>query len=178
MNLKEKFVGLLLFISTALMTAILLPGSLVLAPVYAATNSVANVISNVQVGEACTISLPSNAIDFGTQYPGVDLAPTNAITDQNQGNIGAYLYVDAGNWIGAGTNTFYATNTVYGITSGSISNVVPFYLAAGSPTNTLVLLPAGTPGVAGSNTIYFGVNVPIGQPADTYTQNIIITNVC
>ncbi len=132
-----------------------------------------NAITFTSLSAACTINLPSNQINFGTGfYPATSTSPLNSITDNNLGSAAAYIYLSAGNWIGP-TENFYAPNTLWGASIGQISGTVPFYNAPGSPTNTALLVP-GTSG----NFVYFGLNVPIAQPSELYTQNLIITNVC
>ena len=125
--------------------------------------------SAVPVRNTCTISLPVNAINFGTLSASDSIATTNAITDDNTGNANAYMLVYGGNWIGPAQ--FGVSNTTWAASSG-----VPFASANGlsaSPANTLLSVPA-----SGSNNIYFGVGIPGGVPSGPYSQTIDIENTC
>ncbi len=120
---------------------------------------------------SCTISLSTNSIDFGNINPNADMPTSNEIIDSNGGSAGGYMYAYGGNWIGtSSSNTFYVANTLWNpSTSGSLigNQLLPV------SSNTEIYLPPSS-----SNNIYFGVGVPPGQTADSYSQNITILNEC
>ncbi len=121
------------------------------------------------VTNTCTISLSPSTINFGKLNAGSNIATTNAITDSNLGNTNAYMLVYGGNWIGSAQ--FGVSNTTWASSSG-----VQFATAnklSATPSNTLLVVPA-----SGSNTIYFGLEVPNGAPAGSYSQTITIENSC
>ncbi|MEM3572603.1 MAG: hypothetical protein QW530_02645, partial [Candidatus Micrarchaeaceae archaeon] len=117
----------------------------------------------------CTISLTPNAINFGSLNANANIATVNAITDSNTGNVNAYMLVYGGNWIGP--SQFGVSNTTWSALSGT-SFATANHLTA-LAANTAILVPA-----SGSNTIYFGLGVPGGAPAGSYTQTITIENSC
>ncbi len=140
---------------------------------YTAPNTV--ISAYVNVTGYCAVSLGTNAINFGTITPGSNSVYTsNVITDTNTGgNKDASIWVYGGNWI-AGGNNFYVANTAW-----ASSNVV-----YGTGT-ALTLIGANTGILAGAqgtsyntNSVYWGLAVPGGQPVGSYTQNIIIINTC
>ncbi len=120
---------------------------------------------------SCTISLSTNSIDFGNIDPNVDMPTSNAITDSNSGSAGSYMYAYGGNWIGtSSSNTFYVANTLWNPSSSAqlIGNQLLL-----TSSDTEIYVPPSS-----SNNIYFGVGVPPGQTADSYSQNITILNEC
>ncbi|MEM3215977.1 MAG: hypothetical protein QXS17_03615, partial [Candidatus Micrarchaeaceae archaeon] len=122
------------------------------------------------VTQTCTISLPINAINFGSINPGSNVPTANAITDDNTGNANAYMLVYGGNWIGPGANSFGVGNTLWAATSQSTYSGTPL---SATPSNTAIVVPAGS-----SNSIYFGLGVPGGAPSGSYSQTITIENSC
>ncbi len=127
-------------------------------------------VTKVSSQLTCTISLSPNVINFGSMNPSSSTQTTNAITDINTGNAAADLYVFGGNWIN-NTESFGISNTSYSTSFGT-----PFLLSnklSNTATNTLVIV---TPG--GSNTIYFGLNIPSGVKSGNYVQTITIENSC
>jgi hypothetical protein len=117
----------------------------------------------------CTISLSANALSFATLPPGTSAWTNSLVTDTNSGSIPATLWVSGTNWA-YGANTFLVGNTEWNPTSlGAFGGNA----LTGTAANTLIIVPSG-----GSNTIYFGVKVPAATPQGTYTQNIIVLNVC
>ena len=119
---------------------------------------------------SCTITLPITAINFGNVNPKTNINTINSITDDNGGTVSAYMYVYGANMIG-GVDQFGVSNTSW----SSLSNVA--YSSANElsaiAANTLLSVPA-----SGSNTIYFGINLPGGVPAGAYSQTITIENTC
>ncbi|MEM3744521.1 MAG: hypothetical protein QW759_01635, partial [Candidatus Micrarchaeaceae archaeon] len=122
------------------------------------------------VQQTCTISLPTNAINFGSINPNSNTPTSNAITDDNTGNANAYMLVYGGNWIGPGANSFGVGNTLWAATSQSTYSGTPL---SATPSNTAIVVPAGS-----SNSIYFGLGVPGGAPSGSYSQTITIENSC
>ena len=159
-----------------------------------ATIVTSNVIMNVVVTSTCFISLSNSLITFTPLAPSSNTITTsNLITvSDNGGNSAATLLIaggtwGAGTWYGSGnwigtvenpdTNTIGITNTVYGSSSS-------MYYGAGFPiTNTLtstgftILAPTQANPLQSTN-IYFGMGIPPGAAADTYTTNIILENSC
>ncbi len=119
---------------------------------------------------ACQISLSTNSLGFGNIIASKSYNTNQIVTDNNIGNAPTYLWVYGTNWISGGNN-FGVSNTVWDATSDSsfVGNVLSLI-----SSNTGILIPASS----GSNSIYFGLRIPAGQVAATYTQNIVITNVC
>ncbi len=139
---------------------------------YAANSIAPNVIFTLNVPSVCEISL-TGSISFGTVLAGSNTLTTSQnVLDINNGNQGASIAVSGSNWIGTNAlNTFGVSNTVWSAGSG----------VAFGAANVLTTIPANT-GIAidaGSRSnVWFGLGIPEGQVADSYTQNIIITNLC
>lgn len=122
---------------------------------------------------SCYITLTPNTINFGNVNPNTNIATINSVVDSNSGNANANMLVYGGNWLVSSTlaNGFGVSNTSYASTSG-----VPYSSAnklSKTATSTLLTVPA-----SGSNTIYFGLNIPPGVAANSYTQTITIENSC
>ncbi len=122
---------------------------------------------------ACQISLSTSSILFGDIIASETYSTTQVVTDVNNGGVPAYLWVYGGDWI-SGDNNFGVGNTLWDVTSDDSYAGNALTLVT---SNTFVLIPANT-GSGGSNSIYFGLGIPTGQVAGTYTQNIVLTNVC
>ncbi len=142
----------------------------------------ANVEVTFTVQPTCYISLSSNAINFGQLAAGKNTGYTsNVIVDSdNGGNVAANILVNGTNWeeISPATgNSFGVSNTVWGP-----SNTVAYSAGTHLTTianNTNILIPAPTQSTpTTSNDIYFGLGIPGGTPAGTYTQTITIENSC
>lgn len=125
----------------------------------------------------CGISLSVNAISFGTVKPGSNTVTTgNLVTDTNSGGtVQAVIWAYGGNWMLGGSFGFGVTNTVYA--SKSSNTYASAALLTGISANTGIMMTASG-GAYNSNSIYFGLGIPGGQAAATYTQNIIILNTC
>jgi len=140
------------------------------------------VTANVAVSQTCNFGGVSNSvIGFGSVPPATTGSATNAVTVYDNGGNQAYTANVEGGignllgstnsvWIGSSTsNEFQITNTIWSVTSGGSTTAL---------TNTLVAsinIPVSTQASPiTSNNIYFGLNVPAGAPADTYTTNIIL----
>ena len=118
----------------------------------------------------CTISLNSNTINFGSINPNSSIFTTNSIIDSNTGSANAYLYVFGGNWIN-GAQSFGVSNTSYASAVGISYNSANKLSAIA--VNTLLSVPS-----SGSNTIYFGFNLPKAIKSGIYNQTITIENSC
>jgi len=138
------------------------------------TSNSVTITANV-VG-TCYISLSPNSIDFGALSPTANVPTNFGVNDiDNGGNVAASLLVYGGDWTGPAT--FGISNTTWNATSGT-----PFSTAShltGTAATTGISIPAPTPSdTATSNSIYFGLGIPPGTPAGTYTQIITIENSC
>ncbi|MDE1846024.1 MAG: hypothetical protein KGH53_01975 [Candidatus Micrarchaeota archaeon] len=136
-----------------------------------------NVVATVNVQSTCVLAVSNSAINFFTVNPGTSTgvgASGNVVSDTNNGNVGSYIWISGSNWIGVNIAVnFFVANTIY---SNSFNNEGAGYLfnSVGLATgNTGELVSTGA-----TNTLYFGVNIPNGQTANSYTQNVVINNVC
>ncbi len=118
----------------------------------------------------CSISLSSNAVNFGAIGSSQNTSANILITDTNSGNTNAYMLVYGSNWI-SGSNSFYVSNTVWSASSGT--TYASASKLSATVTNTLLSVSA-----SGSNSIYFGLGIPSGQQVGTYQQTITIENSC
>lgn len=172
---KEKIVA----IAAVLILFTVLFGTLFSIGLSYASSAAVNIVANVQVTGACTLSLSNSVINIGSLNPGTSLAPQNAVTDTNGGNSNSYLWLYGSNWIliGAVTPNFYVTNTIFSNAIGSSGE------GAGYLFNALTIASANSGMLVGitpadTNTLFFSVNVPAGQPAASYSSNIAIFNNC
>jgi hypothetical protein len=134
-----------------------------------------NIVAQVTVNAVCEVSLSPGSLTFPAMSPGVGSPTQTSVTDNNIGNGAGYIWIYGSGWTQTtgGTNTFAVGDTVWNYNSvGSWSGTA----LTGSSVNTAILVAGGTG--ANGNVINFGVNVPIGQPAATYAQNIVILNAC
>jgi hypothetical protein len=133
-------------------------------------------VANVAVSGACyTLALPST-ITFGNSITPPYTTFTNvAVTDNDVGgNLASYIQVKGAGW--AGPNTIAVGSTLWSAASeGSYTGTA----LTTSLANTAILIPAPSLTTSTtSNNIYFGMNVPGGLPAGTYTQAITFNNLC
>ena len=122
----------------------------------------------------CFTSITPSTINFGTIGPGTNVPTNYAVTDTDSGGTAAaYLYVFGGPWLVTSSQAdgFDVSNTSWATSSG-ISYASATQLSA-SAQNTLLLVPSG-----GSNTVYFGLNIPPGAAATDYNSVITIENSC
>ncbi|MDE1846022.1 MAG: hypothetical protein KGH53_01965 [Candidatus Micrarchaeota archaeon] len=128
----------------------------------------------MNVPTTCTLVLSNSAVSLPATNPGGNSPLANAISSTNNGNIQGYLWISGSNWIGDNSAiNFFVSNTIYSNSAnnngaGYLSNSVS--LAFG---NTAMLLPS-----LSTNTIYLGVNIPVAQTPNSYTQNIFFQTVC
>jgi hypothetical protein len=138
--------------------------------VFAATNTINAITATVTVQAQCTPIISNTLIFFPQTLPGSFAATANGvnvITSGAPSNIAVY----GTNWVSGGNN-FFVTNTLWNQVSGQ--NIGNQLLINGNiPIDTRIPLKA-----ASGNDIYFGVNVPVGQAAGTYTQQIILGLSC
>jgi hypothetical protein len=139
----------------------------------AANSLTTNSVFTINVLSDCFISLSNSLISFGSLNPGSNTPyVSNEVSDTDvNGNTNANIIVEGGNWIG--TTQFTVTNTTW-----AASNVV--FTSGTQLTNTFVdthiIMPY--PPTSSTANIFFGVAVPPGEPSGTFTQNIIIENLC
>ncbi|MEM3460248.1 MAG: hypothetical protein QXO24_03420 [Candidatus Micrarchaeaceae archaeon] len=136
-----------------------------------ATNSVAaNATFSANVQGVCYISLAPTSISFGSLYANTNSIYTSQnVVDTNGGNVNAQILVYGGNWIGP--SQFGLSNTTWA-SSNNVAYASGRPLTA-SPTPTGIYIAPQA-----SNSIYFGLGVPGGVAAGSYSQNIIIQNSC
>ena len=131
------------------------------------------------VTNVCGIKLSNSLIDFGTIQPGSSVATANLVTDTNlAGTVNANIFVEGSNWIVPGSSpNFFAANTLWDDKSDATytGTAVNF---GGTPAPSNFLDTKITVNTVSANFIYFGLGVPGGQSAASYTQNIIIENSC
>lgn len=141
------------------------------------SNSVTLTVAvTANVATQCFISLSPSTINFGAINPGANVPTANEITDSDiGGNIAANVLVYGGNWI-FGSNNFGVSNTLWSPSSlGTYSGNA----LTNSLVNTQIVVQAPTPTqTTTSNNIYFGLAIPAGTIAGTYSQNIVIENSC
>ncbi|MEM3181447.1 MAG: hypothetical protein QXV17_10330 [Candidatus Micrarchaeaceae archaeon] len=145
---------------------------------YNAPSTQGTVVASANVQSVCYISLTPNAINFGSIFANANVPTNNLITDSNtNGNTQATLLVYGGNWIQSANSAiqFGVSNTLWDAASQTTYNGIPL---SNSLTNTGIIIPASTYNTIGSNSIYFGLGVPGGTPAGSYTQTITIENSC
>ncbi|MEM0086889.1 MAG: hypothetical protein QXT36_01305 [Candidatus Micrarchaeaceae archaeon] len=145
---------------------------------YNAPSTQGMVVASANVQSVCYISLSPNTINFGSIYANANVPTNNLITDSNPGgNVQATLLVDGGNWIQSVNSLiqFGVGNTLW-----DAANQITYTGNALTATlsNTGIIIPASTYTTTGSNSIYFGLGVPGGTPAGSYTQTITIENSC
>ncbi|MDE1865013.1 MAG: hypothetical protein KGH94_00010 [Candidatus Micrarchaeota archaeon] len=170
--------------------AFLLGAVMELGSVVSFAGTTSNTVSGtVGVQKVCAISTVSaTAINFGSIFPGGNVNTANALTiTDSGGNAASNILVEGGLgnllgsnndiWVGtSASNTIYISNTLWSAASqGSYTGTA----LTNALVDTAVVLPAPTQASPSkSNTIYFGMGVPSGTPADTYTTNIIVETTC
>ncbi|MDE1828005.1 MAG: hypothetical protein KGH65_02495 [Candidatus Micrarchaeota archaeon] len=141
---------------------------------FSANSGSTNVVATVNVQTTCVLAVSNTAVNFLTVNPGASTGVVNAVADTNNGNVGAYIWISGSNWIGANIAiNFFVTNTIYSNALSSEGAGFLFNSVGLATGNTGILVST-----AGTNNLFFGVNIPVGQTANAYTQNIVINNVC
>ncbi|MCL5239185.1 MAG: hypothetical protein M1286_01780, partial [Candidatus Marsarchaeota archaeon] len=139
-------------------------------------NSIQNTITISSA--TCVPTISNTLITFPTTKAGFFAPTANVETVTDSGTAATYIYLyslsdsNTGNWVSGG-NKFGVSNTLWNPTSDGSSNMPANALTNSISTNTLLYV---SPTV--SNTIYFGVNIPKGQPAGTYAQGITVSLSC
>ena len=153
---------------------------------YNASQSIYNSISTanaitamVDVQGTCYITLSTNTISFGSIVSSANV-PTNVlVTDtDNGGNAASTLLVGGNDWTQTASphTTFGVSNTLWDATSqGSYAGTA---LSNSLVTTGISIAAPNTVTTTTSNSIYFGLNIPGGTPAGTYSQDITIENSC
>ncbi len=144
----------------------------------ATTNTFNGITAKLTVSGVCVPDITNSLINFGTVEAGF-YAPTNMpeqITDTGSVSTNVLLYSDSGvalsgNWQAGGTGNFLVGNTLWDGRSRTANN--GNQLTNSITTDTQIFANVGTP-----VDIYFGLNVPAGQPAATYTQGITVSFSC
>jgi hypothetical protein len=196
MQVREMFLGgmLTMGIAALLLVAVINLGGIVS---FGTTTYYGNTIANVVVAPICFISGASNtAITFNVGIPGTNEPTWNVTTlsDSNGNNAGSItIQAGVGNalntldgnavWIGLSSSAHsiqVVSNTVYSLsyaTSFAGASTIGNFLSGGAVTGGVVPAPTQTV-PSTSNTIYIGMRLPAGTPADTYTTNIILETSC
>lgn len=191
MDLKRMILGGVLSAATLafIFTALVALGSLVS---FGGTLT-SNVVGTTTVLKVCYISLSNTAVLFGGgsgMAPGSAIPTQNVITDSDPGgNAQATVLIAAGTgnalgyysnaiWLGTSSaNQIGISNTVYSASLNTAWNSATALSTTLSSTGITITAPSiGTPTTSAS--VFLGMNVPSGTPADTYTTNIVIENSC
>lgn len=143
---------------------------------FAAGNTFNGIGLNLVVSGVCTPTLSNALINFGTVTPGSFAPTTNAETVSDVGSVSSNIVLystssTTGNWV-SGSFSFLVSNTVWDMASHP-GSIVGNQLTNSISTDTEIFVPVGS-----SNNIYFGLNVPLGQAAATYTQGITVSLSC
>lgn len=140
----------------------------------APVNTVNGIGLTLQVSGTCNPIISNALIDFGSVAPGSNAPTTNTVNVQDSGNTGSNIILystsdsGTGNWVYL-SNSFGVSNTLWSATSGGASTALTNTVT----TDSNIFVPA-----SGSNDIYFGVNIPVGQAPGTYSQGITISLSC
>jgi hypothetical protein len=137
----------------------------------------------------CLLGVNSDTLNFGTLYSGATIAPSAStgitVTNDSTTGISTGLTVSGSAWSDSGFADFFgATNTtvvlatgpanvIYTSTSDTDNYTAPFALAT-TPSGLVTNL-GPSPATAG---LFFGLTVPVGQAADSYTQTITVASTC
>ena len=156
----------------AALFAILATTSLLAVGVAHAYTNSSDITATVTVPSVCTVSLNTSTISFSSVSPGTDTGSTNQVVNvTNSGNAQATNVTIKGTaWSDGGSNTMPVGQTEWG-TSG-------FAYGSGTALTTSDAVVTNNLGAGSSVLIYFGVGVPSGQAAATYTQTITVTMNC
>ena len=179
--------GLLSFATLAFLLGAVVELGSVVSFSATTTNTIGGTVGVPQV---CAISTVSNtAINFGSNLaPNQNVATQNGIllTDSG-GNFASNILVGGGMgssspyngiWLGTSVanqigiaNTVWATtlNTAYGSATRLTNTLTDTHIVLTAPT---IANPSTT------NSIFLGMGVPSGTPADTYTTNIVLETTC
>jgi hypothetical protein len=155
---------------------------------YTPTNTINAITAELQVPGTCTPQVSNQLINFPNTYAGSSVPTNNPENVVDLGNTGSNIYVtggtgaagSTGNWLpisSSVTASFLVGNTLWSATSsstGAIGTQLGNYATNPGGQNTNVPVQAN----GGGNVIFFGLNVPAGQPPATYNQLITIMLSC
>jgi hypothetical protein len=131
------------------------------------TNNVI-VVNSIIVGGCIPLINANSVIAFPETVPGSFAPTSNVVNIGNAGTATSNILIEGGNWI-SGTSSFLVGNTLWSATSGGNIGTQ----LSNTAVDTQIIIPAGD-----SNSIYFGLNVPTGQAAGTYSQTINALTSC
>ncbi len=122
----------------------------------------------------CGIQITNALLGPGNLNPGSNTPFTsNLVVDTNFGGVvSANIIVDGSSWV-YDSNSYYVSNTAWSPSNIVYTSGTALMLDPGNFIDTLISIPGGA-----SNSIYFGFGVPPGEPSGTFTQNIVIENLC
>jgi hypothetical protein len=123
-------------------------------------------------GSTCVPVLSNTLITFPSTKPGSYASTSNAETVTNSGTATSNIMIDGGNWISTSpAAAFWVTNTLWSATSGANIGTQLTNTITGFDTKVQVASSS-------SATLYFGVNIPVGQTAATYAETINVLESC
>ena len=135
-------------------------------------------ITNTMIVESqatCIPSISNTLVNFGSVQAG-GFAPTaNAVQINNVGTGAGNIIIystsgTTGNWVYL-SNSFLVGNTLWDLRSRSANN-------GNQLTNSITTDTFNSLGAGDAADLYFGLNVPAGQPSGTYTQGITVALSC
>jgi len=146
---------------------------------YNSVSSAYTVTASVNVLATCFISLSPTSLNFGSIVANANVPTNNLVTDLDpNGNVAATIFVEGTSWnsvsntlIGFGvSNTLWNPSSLVTYSGNALTNTL---------TSTGITIPAPTQANPTTNSpIYFGLGVPGGTPAGSYSQTITIENSC
>jgi hypothetical protein len=152
------------------------------------TTGESNVAASANVLTYCSnIAVNNGVINFGIVNPGQNtISVPNGIVVNSISNVAGNVYIAGQIWtntVSTANGNFLPSNTLYNNVYASFlatAQPLPVYIP-GIPDANAVNSKAFIPffsGIVSSNILYFTVNVPAGQAAGLYAENIIMYNVC
>jgi len=124
----------------------------------------------VEVNTLHALAVTTGPLDFGSLEPGANTGTINATTTaRNTGNAPIDIQVQGTDLSGT-TGTIGVGEQKYATTTFAYGSCSICQLLTGSATNVNVTVakPTST-STAQTHDIYFGIDIPIGSPAETYT---------
>jgi len=146
---------------------------------YNSVSSAYTVTASVNVLGTCFISLNPTSLNFGSIAANANVLTNNLVTDSNpNGNVAANVLVEGTSWnsistpsIGFGvSNTLWNPSSLNAYSGNALTNTL-------APTGITITAPTQANTIT-SSPIYFGLGVPGGTPAGSYSQTITIENSC
>jgi hypothetical protein len=146
---------------------------------YNSVSSAYTVTASVSVLGVCFISLSPTSLNFGSIAANANVPTNNLVTDSDSnGDAAATIFVEGTSWnsisntlIGFGvSNTLWSASSLGTYSGNALTNTL---------TSTGIIIAAPTQANPTTNSpIYFGLGVPGGTPAGSYSQTITIENSC